>query len=68
MALETSRKPKQIIEITPDRPKVADLQKHLAGHEKLVRAIEDELSDDELSDEQKLLHIAERVGQFMDGR
>ena len=68
MALETPRKPKQIIEITPGRPRVMDLPKHLAGHEKLVRAIEDELSDEELSDEQKLLNIAERVGQFMDGR
>ncbi len=68
MALEAQRKPQRIVEMTPPQPKVADLQRRLAGHEKLIRAIEDELGDDELSDDQKLQNIGERVGQFMDGR
>ena len=40
--------------------------KRLAQLERLVGAIEDELSDDELGDEQKLQNIGERVAQAMD--
>ncbi len=42
------------------------LHKRLAQLERLVGAIEDELSDDELGDEQKLQNIGERVAQAMD--
>ena len=36
--------------------------------ERLVLAIEDELSDDELDDDQKLQNIGERVANVNDGR
>ena len=40
----------------------------LAVLERLVRAIEDELVDDELDDEQRLQNIGERLASVMDGR
>ncbi len=36
--------------------------------ERLVLAIEDELSDDQLDDDQKLQNIGERVANVNDGR
>ncbi len=35
--------------------------------ERLVRAIEDELTDDELTDEQRLQNIGERLAAVLDG-
>ncbi|MCP3905872.1 MAG: hypothetical protein GY715_19790 [Planctomycetes bacterium] len=47
-------------------PPAPDTQ--LATLKRLVRRIEDELSDPELTDEQKLQNIGERVAGVMDGR
>ncbi len=44
------------------------LQQRLLRLERLLSAIEDELADGELSDEQKLQNIGERVASLMDGR
>ncbi|MHC5114022.1 MAG: hypothetical protein ACYTGP_06290 [Planctomycetota bacterium] len=45
-----------------------DQDVRLATLERLVRRIEDDLSDQELTDEQKLQNIGERVAGVMDGR
>ncbi len=44
------------------------LQQRLMRLERLARDIEDELADEELSDEQKLQNIGERLASVMDGR
>jgi uncharacterized protein YicC (UPF0701 family) len=44
------------------------LQQRLTRLERLASDIEDELADHELSDEQKLQNIGERVASVMDGR
>ncbi len=53
-------KAKTLVEPAPRRPRA---HRRLLDLERLVAAIEDELSDDELSDEQKLQNIGERVAQ-----
>ena len=58
----------RIVEPKTDIPWAQALQTRVDGLEHLVRAIEDELSDDEIDDEQKLQNIGERVAQVMDGR
>ena len=49
------------------RPLTEALSNRHQAMEKLIRAIEDELSDDELDDELRLQNIGERVAQFTDG-
>ncbi len=44
------------------------LQQRLMRLERLARDIEDELADEDLSDEQKLQSIGERLASVMDGR
>ena len=44
------------------------LLKRLQRLERLIIAIEDELADGQLSDEQKLQNIGERVASVTDGR
>ncbi len=53
--------------IAGEIPLTRSLQQRVTALEALVRAIEDELSDDALSDELKLQHIGERVAGLMDG-
>ncbi|MHC4947199.1 MAG: hypothetical protein ACYTG1_02900 [Planctomycetota bacterium] len=50
-----------------DRPLLEELDRRLDALERLVHAIEDELSDDSIDDEQKLQNIGERVASFTDG-
>ena len=57
------RKAKTLVEPAPRRPLSPAAHRRLLDLERLVAAIEDELSDDELSDEQKLQNIGERVAQ-----
>ena len=52
-------------ESVPTRELGADPLAHL---QRLIRAIEDELTDEEIDDEQKLQNIGERVAGVMDGR
>ncbi len=59
---------KSVVEPKPGATSVRGREKRLAVLEKLIRAIEDELADDGLDDEQKLQNIGERVAQVMDGR
>ena len=66
--LRKSDKRGRLIEPKLERPLPTAQHKRLGALEKLVAAIEDELSDDELTDEQKLQNIGERVAQLMDGR
>ncbi len=63
----TPGKSQRLVEPAPGQPLEEPLLKRLLALEKLVRAIEDELSDGELDDEQKLQNIGERVAQLMDG-
>lgn len=63
---ESLQKPASIVEGMPDRAVPPALQRRLMQLERLVLAIEDELSDDELSDEQKLQNIGERVAAVTD--
>ncbi len=58
----------RLIEPKTEPAHVAPLRTRLRILEKLVGAIEDELSDGALSDEQKLQNIGERVAAVMDGR
>lgn len=51
----------RLVEPRIERPMLEALQKRVARLERLVARIEDELSDDELTDEQKLQNIGERV-------
>ena len=55
------RKSETLVEPTPRRPLPPAAHRRLLDLERLVAAIEDELSDDELDDEQKLQNIRERV-------
>ncbi len=57
-----------VIEPKPSATAVQGLQQRLDVLERLVRALEDELGDEGLDDEQKLQNIGERVAQVMDGR
>ena len=57
-----------MIEPKTEPAHVAPLRARLRVLEELVGAIEDELSDEALSDEQMLLNIGERVAAVMDGR
>ena len=66
--LETPGRPAQILEPKGPWPAPPHPTKRLRALEKLVRAIEDELSNDELDDEQKLQNIGERIAGVMDGR
>jgi hypothetical protein len=52
---------------TPDARGDAKEQRLLVL-ERLVLALEDELSDEELTDEQKLQNIGERLAQYADDR
>ena len=65
--VSTAQKRNRIIEPAAGGPLVDALRQRVAQLEKLIRAIEDELSDDELDDEQKLQNIGERVAQATDG-
>ena len=67
MAQGTS-KPATLVEPAPDRAASPALQRRLIQLERLVIAIEDELSDEQIDDEQKLQNIGERVANAMDGR
>ncbi len=58
----------RLIEPKTEPAHVAPLRTRLRILEKLVGAIEDELSDEALSDEQKLQNIGERVAAVLDGR
>ena len=60
--------PQSFIEPMPDRALTPALQQRLMLLERLVLAIEDELSDDQLDDDQTLQNIGERVANVMDGR
>jgi hypothetical protein len=51
-----------------DHALIQELLKRLRVMEQLIRAVENELADDELDDEQKLQNIGERVAGFVDGR
>ncbi len=62
------RKPETLVEPTPQRPLPPAAHRRLLDLERLVAAIEDELSDSELDDEQTLQNIGERVAQVNDGR
>ncbi len=66
--LETPSRPSQILEPKGPWPSPPHPTNRLRALEKLVRAIEDELSNDQLDDEQKLQNIGERVAGVMDGR
>jgi len=61
-------KPDTLVEPAPDRALSPALQLRLMQLERLVSAIEDELSDEQIDDEQKLQNIGERVANAMDGR
>jgi hypothetical protein len=58
----------RLIEAKTEPAHVAPFRARLGILEKLVCAIEDELCDEALSDEQKLQNIGERVAAVMDGR
>ncbi len=60
--------PQSFIEPMPERALAPALQQRLMKLERLVLAIEDELSDDELDDDQKLQNIGERLANVTDGR
>ncbi|MHC4992227.1 MAG: hypothetical protein ACYTGC_14740 [Planctomycetota bacterium] len=47
---------------------VIDMLRRIDALERLIRRIEDELSDEEIDDEQKLQNIGERVAKFIDGQ
>ena len=55
-----------LAELAGHNPVLVSVKKRLLVLERLVRAIEDELSDDETTDEQKLQNIGERVASVMD--
>ena len=57
-----------LVELMPERALAPALQQRLMMLERLVLAIEDELSDDQLDDDQKLQNIGERVANVTDGR
>ncbi len=57
-----------LVEPMPERALAPALQQRLIVLERLVLAIEDELSDEQLDDEQKLQNIGERVANVSDGR
>ena len=65
---ESAGQTHRIVEPKTETLREEALQTRLRALEQLIRAIEDELSDSELDDEQKLQNIGERVAQFMDGR
>ena len=67
MAQGTS-KADTLVEPAPDRVLSPALQLRLMQLERFVIAIEDELSDDQLDDDQKLQNIGERVANVTDGR
>ncbi len=57
-----------LVEPIPERTLAPALQQRLMVLERLVIAIEDELSDEQLHDEQKLQNIGERLANATDGR
>ena len=57
-----------LVEPMPERALAQALQQRLLVLERLVLAIEGELSDDHLDDEQKLQNIGERLANATDGR
>ncbi len=61
-------KPDTLVEAAPDRVLSPVLQLRLMQLERLVIAIEDELSDEQIDDEQRLQNIGERLANAMDGR
>ncbi len=63
-----TRKPDTFVELMPERALAPALQQRLMRLERLVLAIEDELSDDQLDDDQKLQNIGERLANVTDGR
>lgn len=56
------------IEHRPARPDLPELRHRVGRLESLIHAIEDELSDLSIDDEQRLQNIAERVASYMDDR
>lgn len=56
----------RIVEPLPERALSPALQQRLMVLERLVLAIELELADDEIDDEQRLQNIGERVAGVMD--
>jgi hypothetical protein len=65
---QNASKPDTLVEPAPDRVASPALQLRLMQLERLVIAIEDELSDEQLDDDQKLQNIGERVANVTDGR
>ncbi len=62
-------KASQRVEVTAGGDAKADrFKKRLLALERLVAALEDELSDESLSDERKLQNIGERVAGVTDGK
>ncbi len=58
------RKSGSIVEPAPQRPLPPGAHRRLLDLERLIAAIEDELSDDELDDDQKLQNIGERLASL----
>ncbi len=58
------RKSETLVEPAPRRPLTPAAHRRLLDLERLVAAIEDELSDDELSDDQTLQNIGERLASL----
>lgn len=56
-----------LAEMAGGNPVLDAMKNRMLVLERLVRAIEDELADNELDDEQKLQNIGERVAEVMDG-
>ena len=65
---DSLQKPHSFVEGMPERALAPALQQRLMSLERLVLAIEDALSDDQIDDEQKLQNIGERVASVTDGR
>ena len=66
--VQGTSKPDTLVEPAPDRALSPARQLRLMQLERLVIAIEDELSDEQLDDEQKLQNIGERLANATDGR